>query len=84
MTDIDLDTSLERAILELLQQRGPGKTICPSDAARKVAGESWRPLMEPTRRVARRLAAAGEIVITQHGMVVDPDQAKGAIRLRRK
>jgi hypothetical protein len=39
--------------------------------------------MEPAREAARRLVAAGEIVITQHGIVVDGGKAKGPIRLRK-
>jgi hypothetical protein len=79
----DIDKDLESAILHLLDQRGPDKTICPSDAARSVAPDSWRPLMEPTRAAARRLIARGEIVMTQRGKVVDPSRAKGAVRLRK-
>ncbi len=80
----ELDASLEAAILDLLKQRGAGKTICPSEAARRVAPGAWEPLMERTRSAARRLVAAGEIVVTQGGVVVDPSRAKGAIRLRRR
>ena len=80
------DAALEAAILQLLQERGAGKTICPSEAARAVAGgdarEAWEPLMEPARAAARRLVAAGKVVITQGGTVVDPSTAKGAIRIR--
>lgn len=75
------DTALEAAILDLLADRR-GATICPSEAARAVGGEDWRPLMEPTRRAARRLVARGALEITQGGRVVDPSTAKGAIRLR--
>ena len=82
----DQDRDLERVILRLLQERGAGKTLCPSEAARAVAGsearEAWEPLMEPARAAARRLVAAGRLVITQGGQVVDPSTAKGAIRLR--
>ena len=38
--------------------------------------------MEPARAAARRLVAAGKIVITQGGRVVEPSTAKGAIRLK--
>jgi hypothetical protein len=79
----DLDAELEAAILALLQQRAAGKTICPSEAARKVAAEAWEPLLERARAAAQRLAADGEITVTQGGVVVDPAQAKGPIRLRR-
>ena len=65
--------------------RARAATICPSDAARAVPGDDdgWRELMEPARRAARRLVAAGDVVITQGGKVVDPSTAKGAIRIRR-
>ena len=84
------DAALEDAILHLLELRGAGKTICPSEAARTVAGngtlsnepDAWEPLMEPARAAARRLVAAGRIDITQHGHAVDASTAKGAIRLR--
>lgn len=78
-----VDQALEQAIRDLLAERAGGATICPSEAARRVGGDDWRPLMEPARRAARRLVAAGEIVITQKGRVVDPSTAKGPIRLRR-
>ncbi len=79
------DRALERSILDLLEERARGKTICPSDAARAVGSsedDAWRELMEPARRAARRLVAAGEVEITQGGRVVDPSTAKGAIRIR--
>jgi hypothetical protein len=80
----ETDRALEGAILELLAQRGRGKTICPSEAARRVAPEGWRPLMEPARRAARRLWSRGEVEITQKGRVLpDPSRARGAIRIRR-
>jgi hypothetical protein len=44
----------------------------------------WEGLMEPARAAARRLVAAGEIVVTQGGGVVDASTAKGPIRLRLK
>ncbi|MEZ0579373.1 DUF3253 domain-containing protein [Nocardioides sp. MH1] len=81
----DVDAALETAILDLLAHRDEGKTICVSEAARAVRpdDESWRELMEPARAAARRLVAAGEVVITQGGEVVDPGTARGPIRVRR-
>ncbi len=82
----DRDKQLESTILDLLAKRGAGKTICPSEAARTVAGsdkrDAWEPLMEPARSAARRLVAAERIVITQGGQIVDGSTAKGPIRLR--
>ena len=79
-----MDRRLEAAILDLLDSRQG--TICPSEAARAVGGADeagWRPLMEPARRAARRLVAAGEVEVTQKGRVVDPSTATGPIRIRR-
>ena len=75
------DAEIERAIVALLEARDPGKTICPSDAARALA-DDFRPLMEPVRQVARDMVARGELEVTQSGRVVDVDTARGAIRLR--
>ncbi|EFG65802.1 DUF3253 domain-containing protein [Streptomyces sp. SPB074] len=80
------DRKLEQTILALLDSRAPGATICPSDAARAVhegRDDGWRALMEPARRAARRLMAAGEVEITQGGHRVDPDRARGPLRIRR-
>ena len=79
----DVDQRLERAIGALLDDRRPGATICPSEAARAVGGDDWRPLMEPARAAARRLVARGDVEITQGGRVVDGSTAKGPIRIRR-
>lgn len=76
------DHALETAIRTLLAARARGATLCPSDAARAVGGDDWRDLIEPARQAARRLVAAGHIVITQGGHIVDPSTAKGPIRLR--
>jgi hypothetical protein len=76
------DEDLRDAILSLLAARDPGKTICPSDAARAVGGSDFRPLMEPTRQVAASLVAEGRIEVTQKGEPVDLATARGPIRLR--
>lgn len=81
----EVDAQLEEQILSLLAVRSRGASICPSEAARAVAGDdedAWRPLMEPARRAARRLVAAGRVEITQRGAVVDPSTARGPIRVR--
>jgi len=76
------DTALEDAIISLLDARARNASICPSEAARQVSGESWQSLMEPARMAARRLVAQGKVQITQGGKVVDPSRAKGPIRIR--
>ena len=78
-----VDRALEAAIDTLLDGRDGDATICPSEAARRVDPAGWRELMEPARRAARRMVAAGTLEIVQGGRVVDPSHAKGPIRLRR-
>jgi hypothetical protein len=74
---------LRTAILELARDRGPVKTICPSDAARAVGGEHWRDLMDDARDIARELARQGDVEVTQGGEVLDPDATwRGPIRIR--
>lgn len=73
---------VERVVLGLLAQRAPGRTICPSEAARALAGEDFRPLMPAVRDAARGLVARGALEVTQRGQVVDLDAARGPIRLR--
>ncbi len=77
------EEAIERTILALLQQRDAGKTICPSEAARALAGdEGFRDLMAPVRATAQAMVARGDVAVTQRGRVVDPGRARGAIRLR--
>ncbi len=78
-----VDDKLRAAILDLAHERGPAKTICPSDAARAVGGDGWRDLMDQARDIARDLARAGDVEITQRGEVLDPDANwRGPIRIR--
>ncbi len=79
----DVGARLERAIEELLAERRPDASICPSEAARAVDPEGWRELMPEARAAAGRLAAAGEVEVTQGGEVVDVAGARGPVRVRR-
>jgi hypothetical protein len=75
--------SAERAILDLLASRDPGKTICPSEAARLLGGDDgFRPLMPIVRAAASALAAEGRVEATRGGRPVDPESPGGPIRLR--
>ncbi|MFT3953064.1 MAG: DUF3253 domain-containing protein [Piscinibacter sp.] len=79
-----LDSALETAILELARDRGPTKSIDPSEPAKQVAaarGVDWHSLMQPVRRAAVRLAVAGRLVILRKGKPVDPADFRGVYRL---
>jgi hypothetical protein len=78
-----INMRLEAAIRALAIHRGPRSSTCPSDAARAVAADDWRPLMDDARDIARALARAGEVEITQGGNVVDPESDwHGPVRIR--
>lgn len=73
--------AIAAAILQMTAARGPGKSICPSEVARKLAPEDWRAHMATVRAVAAELTEAGKIRVTQGGETVNPKEARGAIRL---
>jgi len=82
MTQPPKDSALEAAILAQTAAVGPEKSICPSEVARALAPEDWRPLMTATRRAAVRLQAAGRIAILRKGKPVAAEDVRGVIRLR--
>jgi hypothetical protein len=76
---------LESAMRAFAEHRGPQSSTCPSDAARAAGGKDWRDLMPDAVAIARELAKAGEVEITQRGSVIDPDgDWRGPIRVRIK
>lgn len=80
------DDVIASRVLQLLEQRAIGASICPSEVARSLEQEepAWRALMPEVSRVARALAAAQIIDLTQGDVRLDPDsEPEGPIRLRR-
>jgi hypothetical protein len=75
------DDPIETAILQLVDKRGPNKSICPSEAAREVFGDDWNSHMRHVRSAAIHLARQGAIQILRKGKPVDPDNFKGVYRL---
>lgn len=76
------DAEIENAILRLLDEVGPERTVGPADAARAlIVGPDWHRVMHPVRRAAVRLALDGRIVIYRKGKPVDPNDFKGVYRL---
>lgn len=76
---------IRECMLELLVERGPGRTICMSEAAQALAlriGYHWHDLMRPVRTIAAVLTDAGVIEAIQHELVVDIRSARGPVRLR--
>jgi len=77
----DETTELEARILALLSQRARGATICPSEVLPDEEKQDAKRI-ECVRAAARRLAHRAAIDILQRGVVVDPDRARGPLRLR--
>ncbi|MEM8577274.1 MAG: DUF3253 domain-containing protein [Pseudomonadota bacterium] len=71
------DARIAEVLRDLAHRRGLGKTFCPSEAARALSAD-WRQLMAEVRRVA---AAMPDVAATQQGKPVDPETARGPIRL---
>jgi len=74
---------LEARILDLLAQRARGATICPSEVVPAHQKQDAR-CLEDVRAAARRLVHRALIDIVQRGVVVDPNHARGPIRLRQR
>ena len=82
-TQVD-NSALTDAIMTLIHERGHQKTICPSEAARKLAGSDpdlWGAMMPQVRKTAIHLAREGRIVIYRKGKAISPDDLKGVYRL---
>ena len=80
MTD---SPTAEDVILRLCAERGPTRSICPSEAARVLAGDAeWRPLLSAVRAAAVSLARAGRLLILRKGRPIAPEDMRGVIRLR--
>ncbi|PCE15800.1 hypothetical protein AUC47_13125 [Microbacterium sp. SZ1] len=74
------DERIAAAIRTLVRKRSE-TSICPSDVARTVGGDSWRTLMPDVRRVAAQLADDGQVVVTQKGSAVSIRDARGPVRI---
>jgi len=72
---------IEQAVMGMLAARGTA-TACPSEIARALAPDDWRPLMDPVRAAAAHLQRQGRVDAYQHGKPVQVEGARGPIRLR--
>lgn len=80
------ESPIATEILRRTAAAGPGKSICPSEVARALAGNDeavWRQLMTPVRQAAIALCRDGAIEILRKGKPVPPEEVRGVIRLRR-
>lgn len=74
----------EQAIRALLDERAEGATICPSEAARLLAGPQgdWRAEMEAVHAAVDALADAGALRLSWKG--VEMQKRRGPYRIARR
>ncbi|MEL7317231.1 MAG: DUF3253 domain-containing protein [Pseudomonadota bacterium] len=74
----------EQAILDLLVRRGPGKTICPSEAARLIAGPDgdWRSEMGAIHAATDALLDADDIRLSWKD--TPKEKRRGPYRIARR
>lgn len=74
----------EAAILALLAARAGEATICPSEAARRLAGPEgdWRAEMDRVHAAVDALLAAGVIALTWKGAAMQ--KRRGPYRIARR
>ncbi|MEL7337563.1 MAG: DUF3253 domain-containing protein, partial [Planctomycetota bacterium] len=76
---------IRSSILQIAFERGPDKTLCPSEVARQLtAGTDTDPqtLMPAIRSAAAALWDQGKIRVLQKGQIVGINHVRGPIRLQ--
>ena len=73
---------IEETIFALLADLAPGKSIDPSQVARRIEPERWQRVLGQVRSTAVGLARQGRVVILRHNQATDPERFKGVYRLR--
>ena len=74
----------DEAILALLAERTESATICPSEAARHLAGPQgdWRAEMQAVHAAADALAAQGRVALSWKG--IQMQKRRGPYRIARR
>lgn len=77
-------TDARNAILALLDGRGPGKTICPSEAARQMtpAAQDWRRYIGQVHSAVDQLCADGMVNLSWKGQLINA--RRGPYRIARR
>jgi hypothetical protein len=83
---------IDMIITDLCSHSGPGRTICPTQAARALCQhqaidgpppgpDDWHAFLPLIRRRAVALAREGRLVIYRKGKPISPDDMRGVCRL---
>lgn len=80
-----MSETIEDLVLRLAKERGAGKTICPTEAAKAAAAqrseENWQGRLPGVKAAAVRLAKRGGVAIYRKGKPVDPEDFRGVYRI---
>lgn len=85
-TKIKTDQDTLQAIMRvMLDEVGAGKSIAPTEVAKRAGGDptrtrQWRPLLRKVGLAAAMLQDTGELVALRKGKPVDIREAKGILR----
>ena len=73
---------IEDIIFSLLADVPAGKSIDPSQVARRIEPERWQRVLGQVRSTAVGLARDKRVVILRHNKPADPNTFKGVYRIR--
>ena len=80
LKELKSDAEIRDALLHFASARSGG-TFCPSEVARELKPEDWRPLMPAIREVAEHLVEERRLRCWQKGAPASATQVRGPIRL---
>ena len=79
-----MSETIEDLVLRLARERGAGKTICPTEAAKAAAEqrgeENWNARLPAVKAAAARVAKRGGVAIYRKGKPVDPETVRRSFR----
>lgn len=70
-----------QAIAQLLAERGPDKSFCPTEIAKRIAAQDWRAKLPAVHAEVARQHDAGVVRLTWKGAPRQPGD--GPYRIRR-
>jgi len=76
------DEEVRQTLLEMCREQGLAGSVKPEAIAQAVYPEKWQTLLKRVRLMAKQMAQAGDLLILRKGQPVDPEEAKGLIRLQ--
>lgn len=78
----ELSIAISAQLEELLKLRE--QTFCPSEIARKISPDDWRPLMPLVHQIAEQWAQEGKLLRLQKGEIQPDGPIKGPYRIKNK